>query len=293
MEMSCASRSPALHQREQQSQTEQDTQGSVFFRSEILLTCLSFLPIKYITMVICTKKFGQAEKDAALQLILQCVHSEIPGVSLDSWREALGGVKGSDIISTINRVYLSFVHFVGFSRNLLHESSIEFMWDWIDRTLGVDAVPRSLADFRYSGYFSSRRARNEMCNALDRLIVVTNNWCRDLIAGSNDPIEHRRYTEQKDQKVAVCTFLKELCETSFSLERLNINGRRWGSFGMDTVSQDKPSLFICVSRTDVQRLNEKYEKLINGFRPFEYTLASGMIWWTDYDYNEPLPSPPS
>ncbi len=87
----------------------------------------------------------------------------------------------------------------------------------------------------------------------------------------------------------------ELLETSFSLERINVEGRRWGCSYMNNVDQTNPQLYISVSRDDVRLLNEKYmadTTLVSNFIPFDYDATSEIKFWNDYDSPESLPDPP-
>ena len=274
-------------------------QCRVFFRSETLSVCVSFLPIRFITMVMCSLRLGLAAKSLLIDHILRCMVTEIPQVQLSAWKDALRNVPQNLIVPTINGVYLSFLRGVGVSRNLSHERAYSFVGYWIDEVSVKHCQPRTFADWRYSGYFSSKRSREGLLVTLRERIDGITNWHEsvrrdDLLT----PRGHTMNLNYMRRYIAVCNFLVELTQSSFSLEWLNIDGRKWGFRGMDTVNQDEPRLHISVNRADVERLNAAYaaaqsSECLPEFRfiPFEYDSASGMIWQTEFQFTDPLPSP--
>ena len=266
-----------------------------FFGSEMLPSLLSFLPIHFITMVMCTRNFSLSDRSAALGIILQRIGEYIPEVKLSAWHTALSSVPQRDVIPTINHVYLSFVHSVGISRNLTHEHIELFNEYWIDFATGGSDSPRELADWRYSGYFASRQFRVWLCKTFEKFGErVTNSYTSSDEPHHTLAVRTRRLNYYQ-QFTGICNFLKELTETSFSLEWLNIDGQRWAFSEMHLVTQDTPKLYISVSRADVDRLNAVYaanQTFQTRFRPFDYDLTSTIRYMNDYHYDAPLPDPP-
>lgn len=266
-----------------------------FFRSATLMICLSFLPIESISMVLCTRKFSDEDKSQALKIILKRMEGYTNIKDPSAWEYALSCVPRSDVIHTINRVYRSYVHGEGISRNLLHPYSSIYFAYWINFISNNHETRRPLADLRYSGFFSSVVYRNALCNQLKTMMETETRVYNESHRPHHSP-ETTRYMLDSYQKFNnVCNFLVELLETSFSLGRINVEGRRWGFSFMHKVDQTNPRLFIDVSEDDVCRLNERYmadDTQISRFTPFDYNLTSKIGYWTDYHFPEPFPDPP-
>ena len=241
-------------------------------RSDALGTCLRLLTINEILNVMCTMKFSFLQKELALTCILECMLKNIPEISLEAWRTALEDFEPNEYISAIKGVYSSFV--------LCEGVGIKKDWPTHIHQCLHDKEFCNQVDVEmlmFNGFFSSREARNALKNYADQRIEKFYAEDPTWLANQHQPvfisidelITFRRAF--KVYKLGFFEILKELAETSFTLQRMDT----WDispehicklTFPPDSESDDSnddpraSSLKITMNVEDIKRLNEIYSK---------------------------------
>jgi hypothetical protein len=270
--------------------------SQVFFDIQTLVVCLSFLPIKSISVVLCTLKLSPRDKEEVIKIIIKNLVKilDIPQLNSKAFSDALAHVPRCDVIHTLNHVFLSYVHGVGISRNLEHFISMAYAEYWIDFVVDVPNQPRALADWIYSGYFSCKRYREALSKKIQNIIDSHETIYRRQIANNPGDDADEDILNHREKLLNVCRFMLELLK-SFRLQWMNVDARRWGFSYMDLVDQKNPNLYVGLDEADVERLNGEYmgKGLITRFQPFDCKLTSKIKFWIDYNNpNDPLPDPP-
>jgi hypothetical protein len=265
----------------------------IMIRHGHLAVLASYLDVRSLLRLMSSQKIMPLDWKTALKAILKCMVALIPEISLKEWKRVMKDVERPEVVRTINKVYVSFVHDRGFglSRNLDHQSSYEFVHEWLD-----EADPRTFGDMLMSGYFASRAKRAGLARSLEEKLAELQDRLTNPLYMSNQVQQYREFLERK---VVAYHILIDITKKSFALEFMTVNGRAWGNTGMKTVKETyevENHLYVSVSRSYVEELNERHagDEL---FRPFLCDQVSDRIWEdTEREDTErspvPFPSPP-